>query len=97
MDATDDADPVLAQRYATYRAAYRAGTAPGAGEEAVETLLQARVALYEHLARTGWDAPELVRRQVDVDRLLLSVRHEQLEVVDRLVDLDARRTQPVRT
>jgi len=97
MDATDAAEAVLEARYAEYRAAYRLGTAAGADERAVEALLRARVALFEELARTGWDAPELVKRQVGLDRLLLAVRHEELEVADRLVDLDARRVQAVRT
>jgi hypothetical protein len=97
MDETDALDPELEQRYAQYRSAYRYGTRPGADERAVEALLRARVALFEQLARTGWDAPELVRRQIGLDRLLLSVRHEQLEVVDRLLDLDARRGESVRT
>jgi hypothetical protein len=97
MDASGAVDPELEARYAEYRSAYRLGTAAGADEQAAEALLRARVALFEELARTGWDAPELVKQQIGVDRLLLAVRHEELEVVDRLVDLDARRVQAVRT
>jgi hypothetical protein len=64
-------DPVLARLFARYRAAHALTRSPGADLTAVDALLEARVALYEHLVRTGWDAPDLVRRQLHVDSLLL--------------------------
>ena len=38
---------------------------------AAEAVIEARVVLYEHLVRTGWDAPGHVRRQLELDRLLI--------------------------
>jgi hypothetical protein len=65
------ADVVLHRLYERYRVASRFGTAPRVDLSAVDRLLEARVVLYEHLVRTGWDPPAPVRRQLDIDALLL--------------------------
>lgn len=66
-------DPALQQLYDRYRvvvAAHRAQRRR-AGLRAAEAVIEARVQLYEHLVATGWDPPEELRRQLEVDALLL--------------------------
>lgn len=68
-----DEDPALQRLYDTYRvvvAAHRAQRRT-ASLRSAEAVIEARVMLYEHLVRTGWDAPEEVRRQLAVDALLI--------------------------
>ncbi|HWH28536.1 MAG TPA: hypothetical protein VNU26_06160 [Mycobacteriales bacterium] len=65
------ADPVLVQLFERYRTAYALTRGGRSDLAAVDAVLQARVALFEHLVATGWDAPEAVRRQIAVDALLL--------------------------
>lgn len=67
--AADDA--ALEVLYRQYRDAARRGQRAQADLDAVDALLAARVCLYEHLVRTGWDAPPSVRRQIDLDAVLL--------------------------
>ena len=69
-------DAVLALLFARYRAALAANRpnprAPRNRSLArAEAVLEARVCLYEHLVRTGWDAPDEVRQQLELDALLL--------------------------
>ncbi|MFP5218712.1 MAG: hypothetical protein ACLGIG_03100 [Actinomycetes bacterium] len=64
-------DPVLAQLFERYRAAYAMTRAGRSDLQAVDAVLEARVALFQHLVATGWDAPEAVRRQIAVDAMLL--------------------------
>jgi hypothetical protein len=68
-----DADLVLEKLFARYRAALAANrpTAAGRSLATAESVLEARVCLYEHLVATGWDAPDPVRHQLAVDVLLL--------------------------
>jgi hypothetical protein len=68
-----DGDPALQRLYDRYRtvmAAHRAQR-PSASLPSAEAVIEARVMLYEHLVRTGWDAPEVVRRQLALDALLI--------------------------
>jgi hypothetical protein len=74
--AMRDADAVLDHLFARYRAAIAANRAsrraPSAPSLATpEAVLEARVCLYEHLVRTGWEPPPSVRRQLALDALLL--------------------------
>ena len=65
-------DPVLDRLFARYRAALaanRRGTPRSLAT--ADAVLEARVCLYEHLVATGWDAPREVRRQLEMDQLLL--------------------------
>jgi hypothetical protein len=66
-------DVVLERLFSRYRSALAANRLGSAGRSLVtaDAVLEARVLLYEHLVRTGWDAPEDVRRQLTVDALLL--------------------------
>jgi hypothetical protein len=66
-------DVVLERLFARYRNALAANRVGAAGRSlaTADAVLEARVALYEHLVRTGWDAPDDVRRQLSVDALLL--------------------------
>ena len=68
MDAPDEVLELLFARYRKALALNRSSRAP---LHVVDAVLEARVALYEHLVRTGWDAPHDVRRQLTVDALLL--------------------------
>jgi hypothetical protein len=65
-------DPILDRLFARYRAAV-AYNRPGGSRSlaSVDAVLEARVCLYEHLVASGWDAPPAVRRQLQVDQLLL--------------------------
>ena len=68
-----DEDPALQRLYDRYRvvvAAHRAQKHIN-GLKAAEAVIEARVMLYEHLVRTGWDAPESLRRQLELDALLI--------------------------
>ena len=68
-----DEDPALQRLYDRYRvvtAAHRAQKRTGS-LRAAEAVIEARVMLYEHLVRTGWDAPAHVRRQLALDALLI--------------------------
>jgi len=64
-------DDVLEHLFARYRTALARNRSSRAPLDVVDGVLEARVALYEHLVKTGWDAPEDVRRQLAVDALLL--------------------------
>ncbi len=64
-------DVVLEHLYRRYRAAIDAWRPASVDLTAVDELLAARVVLFEHLARTGWQPPEQVRRQLELDALLL--------------------------
>lgn len=64
-------DPVLERLFSRYRNALALNRARRLDMHAVDAVLEARVALYEHLVATGWDAPEQVRRQLALDALLL--------------------------
>lgn len=68
-----EGDQALQRLYDRYRvvvAAHRAQKRIG-GLRAAEAVIEARVMLYEHLVATGWDPPEDVRRQLEVDALLM--------------------------
>jgi hypothetical protein len=68
-----DGDPALERLYDRYRvvvAAHRAQKRASTLRSA-EAVIEARVMLYEHLVRTGWDPPEEVRRQLALDALLI--------------------------
>jgi hypothetical protein len=66
------ADVVLDHLFARYRAALAANRVGASRSLATaEAVLEARVCLYEHLVATGWDAPRVVRQQLQVDALLL--------------------------
>ena len=60
----------LYDRYRTVVAAHRVHRRSSSLRSA-EAVLEARVVLYEHLVRTGWDAPAHVRRQLALDALLI--------------------------
>lgn len=64
-------DLVLERLFARYRKALATHRAKHLTLEAVDAVLEARVALYEHLVSTGWDAPAEVRRQLALDALLM--------------------------
>lgn len=68
-----DGDPALQRLYDHYRvvvAAHRAQKRTSS-LRAAEAVIEARVMLFEHLVRTGWDPPEEVRRQLALDALLI--------------------------
>ena len=68
-----DGDRALQRLYDRYRvvvAAHRAQKHIN-GLQAAEAVIEARVMLYEHLVRTGWDPPEELRRQLELDQLLI--------------------------
>lgn len=64
-------DEVLERLFLRYRRAMAMNTRAERDLSRVDDVLEARVVLYEHLVRTGWDAPESVRRQLALDALLL--------------------------
>jgi phage portal protein BeeE len=64
-------DEVLERLFQRYRRALALHRGPRVDLSVVDAVLEARVALYEHLVRTGWDAPHEVRRQLEIDALLL--------------------------
>ena len=68
-----EGDPALQRLYDRYRvvvAAHRAQRRIN-GLAAAEAVIEARVRLYEHLVATGWDPPEELRRQLELDAALL--------------------------
>lgn len=64
-------DVVLERLFARYREALASHRSVHVALEAVDAVLEARVALYEYLVATGWDAPAEVRRQLALDALLM--------------------------
>lgn len=64
-------DEVLERLFLRYRRAMAMNAAGQRDLRRVDDVLEARVVLYEHLVRTGWDPPAGVRRQLDLDALLL--------------------------
>lgn len=72
-DMSRMSDVVLERLFARYRSALAANRVGSAGRSlaTADAVLEARVLLFEHLVRTGWDAPDDVRRQLHVDALLL--------------------------
>lgn len=67
-----EGDPALQRLFDHYRvvvAAHRSQKHLG-GLAAAEAVIHARVLLYEHLVATGWDPPEELRRQLELDALL---------------------------
>ena len=68
-----DGDPALQRLYDRYRVVVAAHRAQKhiSGLRAAEAVIEARVMLYEHLVATGWDPPEELRKQLELDALLL--------------------------
>lgn len=68
-----EGDPALERLYDRYRVVMAAHRAQKriSGLAAAEAVIEARVRLYEHLVATGWDPPEELRRQLEIDALLL--------------------------
>lgn len=66
-------DDVLERLFLRYRRALAENRTKTAATSlaAAEAVLEARVVLYEHLVRTGWDPPHEVEHQLAVDALLL--------------------------
>ena len=66
-------DPALQRLYDRYRVTVAAHRAQRriSSLQAAEDVIQARVELYEHLVATGWDPPEELRRQLELDALLM--------------------------
>jgi hypothetical protein len=62
---------VLERLYDRYRQAAERGRRPRPSLEDVDALLTARVVLFEHLLRTGWEPPPPARRQLALDAVLL--------------------------
>lgn len=67
-----DGDPALERLYDRYRVVVAAHRAQKriSGLRAAEAVIEARVMLYEHLVASGWDPPEELRRQLELDALL---------------------------
>lgn len=68
-----DGDQALQRLYDRYRvvvAAHRAQKRASSLQSA-EAVIQARVLLYEHLVATGWDPPAEIRKQLELDALLV--------------------------
>ena len=67
-----EGDPALDRLYKRYRVVLAAHRSQKhlSGLEAAEALIEARVRLYEHLVATGWDPPEELRRQLELDAFL---------------------------
>lgn len=67
-----EGDPALDRLWKRYRVVLAAHRSQKhlSGLEAAEALIEARVRLYEHLVATGWDPPEELRRQLELDALL---------------------------
>ena len=68
-----DGDPALQRLYDRYRVVVAAHRSQKhlSGLAAAEAVIEARVRLYEHLVATGWDPPEELRRQLELDALLV--------------------------
>jgi hypothetical protein len=67
----EHADAVLERLFLRYRRAMALNTSATPELRVVDEVIEARVALYEHLVHTGWDPPASVRRQLETDALLL--------------------------
>ena len=67
-----EGDPALDRLWKRYRVVLAAHRSQKhlSGLEAAEALIEARVRLYEHLVATGWDPPEDLRRQLELDAFL---------------------------
>ena len=67
-----EGDPALDRLYKRYRVVLAAHRSQKhlSGLEAAEALIEARVRLYEHLVATGWDPPEDLRRDLELDAFL---------------------------
>lgn len=67
-----EGDPALDRLWKKYRVVLAAHRSQKhlSGLEAAEALIEARVRLYEHLVATGWDPPEDLRRQLELDAFL---------------------------
>ena len=66
-----ESDPVLDRLFQRYRSALALHRGRRVDLRRVDAVLEARVVLFEHLVATGWDAPADVRRQIDLDALLI--------------------------
>ena len=64
-------DVVLERLFQRYRTALAFHRGRPVDLTVVDSVLEARVVLFEHLVATGWDAPEPVRRQLALDALLM--------------------------
>lgn len=69
-----EGDPALDRLWKRYRVVLAAHRSQKhlSGLEAAEALIEARVRLYEHLVATGWDPPEELRRQLELDAFLVA-------------------------
>ena len=56
-------------RYRATQAALRGNRNPSIDE--IDAALAARVELFQQLVETGWEAPDLVTRQIDLDAALV--------------------------
>ena len=75
-----EGDPALQRLYDRYRvvvAAHRSQKHIN-GLAAAEAVIEARVMLYEHLVATGWDPPEDLRKQLELDALLVEQPADEL-------------------
>lgn len=70
-DVQQEQDVVLEHLFQRYRSALALHRGRTVDLRVVDAVLEARVVLYEHLVRTGWEPPADVRRQLEVDALLL--------------------------
>ena len=68
-----DGDQALQRLYDRYRVVVAAHRAQKriSGLRAAEAVIEARVMLYEQLVACGWDPPEDLRRQLELDALLI--------------------------
>lgn len=68
-----EGDPALDRLWKRYRVVLAAHRSQKhlSGLGAAEALIEARVRLYEHLVATGWDPPEELRRQLELDAFLV--------------------------
>ncbi len=64
-------DEVLERLFARYRRAMSLNTTAAPDLRVVDEVITARVTLYEHLVRQGWDPPPVVRRMLATALLLL--------------------------
>ncbi len=64
-------DEVLERLFLRYRRAMALNSTLRPDLRVVDQVLEARVNLYEHLVRHGWNPPASVRRQLTNDALLL--------------------------
>jgi hypothetical protein len=69
----------LEQAFARYRATQamlRGNPKPSLDE--IDAALAARVALFQRLVDTGWQAPDVVAKQIDLDAALVEQPHGSL-------------------